>query len=309
MSFDIKYDRDGNVIPNTSLQQQLTQAAEHPVTEQQPLQESDNNESISQQQTSDDDLQESVQNGNSSSESSQNNFDTPAVQYNKPAKKTPADSFRELAQRTEKAERERDELLKKLYEREAQNDVARSKQQRIDQSQPEEDFNIDAADDDLAEIKHVKSLAEQVKILKRQAAEERARREEEQEKSRLIAIENKIKSQYPDFDKVVSGDNIELLKHMDPEFTSGLDFKRNPYATAISTYLAIKERGIYQGNDYAAEKKRVQENAAKPRLSPAVSSAQQGDSPLSKANAFANGLTPELQEQLRREMEAVRKAY
>jgi hypothetical protein len=312
MSFDIKYDRDGNVVPNTSLQQQLNQAAEQKSadnqTAQQAQQQQESIDTSNQEPSSDNDVQDSVQNGNPTSELAQNDLEPAPIQQSKPVKKTPADSFRELAQRTEKAERERDELLRKLYEREASNDVARSKQQRIDQPQPDEDFNIDAADDDLAEIKHVKSLAEQVKILKRQAAEERVRREEEQEKSRLITIENKIKSQYPDFDKVVSGDNIELLKYRDPEFTSGLDFKKNPYATAISTYLAIKESGIYQGNDYAAEKKRVQENISKPRLSPAVSSTQSGDSPLSKANAFSNGLTPELQAQLRKEMEAVRKA-
>ena len=36
-------------------------------------------------------------------------------------------------------------------------------------------------------------------------------------------------------------------------------------------------------------------------------SPQQGDSPLSRANAFANGLTPELRVQLIKEMEEARK--
>ena len=42
-------------------------------------------------------------------------------------------------------------------------------------------------------------------------------------------------------------------------------------------------------------------NAQKPRPLTSISP-QQGDSPLSKANAFANGLTPELQAQLLKEM-------
>ena len=121
MSFDIKYDRDGNVVPNTSLQQQLNQAAEQQAADnqivQQAQQQQESIDTPNQEQSSNNDVQDSVQNSNLSSELAQNDFDSAPVQQNKPLKKTPADSFRELAQRTEKAERERDELLRKLYER------------------------------------------------------------------------------------------------------------------------------------------------------------------------------------------------
>jgi hypothetical protein len=55
-----------------------------------------------------------------------------------------------------------------------------------------------------------------------------------------------------------------------------------------------------------ADRAAAQKNASKPKPLASVSP-QQGDSPLSRANAFANGLTPELQKQLRQEMEEARK--
>jgi len=71
----------------------------------------------------------------------------------------------------------------------------------------------------------------------------------------------------------------------------------------------IKNLGIHKEEQFVEEKKRIQANALKPRLSPAVAAQQQGESPLTKANMFAEGLTPELQSQLKREMELARRGY
>ena len=57
-----------------------------------------------------------------------------------------------------------------------------------------------------------------------------------------------------------------------------------------------------------ADKRKAQENSAKPRPMASVSP-QQGESPLSHANAFANGLTPELQKQLWKEMQDAKKGF
>ncbi len=53
---------------------------------------------------------------------------------------------------------------------------------------------------------------------------------------------------------------------------------------------------------------RIQKNASKPKPLASVNP-QQGDSPLSRANAFANGLTEELKDQLRKEMSESRRGY
>ena len=59
-------------------------------------------------------------------------------------------------------------------------------------------------------------------------------------------------------------------------------------------------------DNYKTDRELAQKNASKPKPLASVSP-QQGDSPLSRANAFANGLTNELKAQLRKEMEEARK--
>ena len=55
-----------------------------------------------------------------------------------------------------------------------------------------------------------------------------------------------------------------------------------------------------------AIRSKARENHAKPRPISSIG-AQEGDGPLSKANAFANGLTDELKQQLLKEMQEARK--
>lgn len=68
----------------------------------------------------------------------------------------------------------------------------------------------------------------------------------------------------------------------------------------------IKNLGIVPQEVPNTEQERVNKNMAKPR--PLISaSPQQGDSPLSHANAFANGLTDDLKKQLWKEMDQIRR--
>jgi len=63
----------------------------------------------------------------------------------------------------------------------------------------------------------------------------------------------------------------------------------------------VKKLGIYKPDNYEKDRAHVATNANKPRSSASISP-QQGDSPLSNANAFADGLTPELKKKLYAEM-------
>lgn len=211
------------------------------------------------------------------------------------AKESPADrNFRALRQKAERIERERDEALRKLQEVEAA--------RQPNPAATQEDVEINIGDDDLAEGKHLRKVSTKMKRL-----EEELKQYKQQ--ASLSAIEIKLKSQYPDFDKVVSKDNIEALKDSYPELAATLSASSDVYATAVSAYTMIKKFGIAQEEaPYDAEKILAQRNAAKPRPLASVSP-QQGDTPLSRANAFANGLTDELKAQLRKEMEDARKAH
>ena len=139
--------------------------------------------------------------------------------------------------------------------------------------------------DDLADKKYVK---EQFKFLHEQL------------------VETKIKSQYPDFDSVVNNDNIEVLKNTYPELADSLSSSPDLYKKAVSAYTLIKKLGIGSEDTYRQEKEMAQKNAAKPKPLASVAP-QQGESPLSRANAFAHGLTPELKAQLWKEIQESRK--
>ncbi len=183
-----------------------------------------------------------------------------------------------------KAERERDELAQQL---------ARMYQQPPQQQQQQES---NPNPDDLVEWKHVdkriRDLENQIKGYQQQSQES--------------IIEARLKAQYPDFDRVVSRDNIDILKAEYPELAETLNSSSNLYSKAVSAYTLIKKLGIQQDDNSYLDRARLQKNMSKPKPLASISP-QKGDSPLSKANAFAEGLTDSLKEQLRKEMFAAMK--
>ena len=212
------------------------------------------------------------------------------------AKTTPKDSFRNIREAKEKAERERDAILTQMLDMQAKINKVQEKQVAAEPEYNDSDFNID--EDALVEGKYVKKVVSEIKNLKSQLKNYQAQ-------SAQIAIESKIKAHYPDFEAVVSPENVEILNAQFPDIAASLRDTQDMYAKASAAYTVIKRFGIGQIREEDMAKKidkaKAIVNAAKPRPLASVSP-QQGDSPLSKANAFANGLTPELQKQLLKEM-------
>lgn len=199
----------------------------------------------------------------------------------------PKESFNQLRKKTQAIERERDEALRRLQELEA------SKQPSV--SEPDEDLNLQP--DALAEGKHLNYMAKKIRKLEQQLKEQGAKTQES-------VVEARIKAQYPDFDNIVSKENIDQLRYQYPELAQTLNTSSDLYSKAVSAYTLIKKLGITPDADpYAADNARAQANLAKPR--PLVSGAArpQGDGALSQANAFANGLTDDLKKQLWKEMQ------
>lgn len=194
--------------------------------------------------------------------------------------------FKAVRQLKEKAERERDEAIRRAVELEA----------RLTGFQPAvpEIEDIPIGNDDLAEGKHVKQVSSEVRKL-------RAELKQYQQQSASSIIEARLKMEYPDIDKVVTKENIEILTMQEPDIASTIHDSQDLYKKAVSAYKLIKKFGIQTEDHYADDRARAQANAAKPRPLTSVSP-QQGDSPLSHANAFANGLTDELRASLLKEM-------
>ena len=113
--------------------------------------------------------------------------------------------------------------------------------------------------------------------------------------------EIRLKTQYPDFDKVVNTETIASLRDLYPDIAATLHTSSNLLSKGSSAYTLIKKLGIYREDTYQNDKAQAVNNVTKPRPLASVSP-QQGESPLARANAFANGLTDELKEQLRKEM-------
>jgi DNA repair exonuclease SbcCD ATPase subunit len=194
------------------------------------------------------------------------------------------ENMRNLREKAERAERERDELKRALQE--AQNRT------------PEEEITL--APDDLAEGKHLTKVQQKLRNLENKL-------QEYEQRSHLNIAEARIKAKHPDFDSVVSRENIEVLSALYPELAQTLMHSQDIYTQGVSAYTLIKKLGIHKDVSYEADKQQAQKNSLKPRPLASVSP-QQGESPLSHANAFAQGLTEDLKKQLYKEMVQASKA-
>lgn len=116
-----------------------------------------------------------------------------------------------------------------------------------------------------------------------------------------LSTEYKLKTNYPDFDKVVNTDTIELLKEKNPTMALALSQVPDEYAKAAAAYEAIRNLGLYNDDVYAKDRELAQQRANLPRPLASISP-QKNDSPLAQANAFAQGLTDEVKKELWREM-------
>jgi len=197
-------------------------------------------------------------------------------------------NFRALREKQEQLEKAHKEALEKL--------------KKYETKQPEdEDLEINIGDDDLFEGKHYRKLQKQLK-----KQEETLKNYENQVK--LTTTETKLKTQYTDFDKVVSEENIRKLRETEPEIAQAISSTSDIYSKAVSAYKMIKKLGIYVEDNFQEDRNLAQKNAMKPKSVASVSP-QQAESPLTRANAFANGLTSELKRELWREMNESSKKF
>lgn len=202
-----------------------------------------------------------------------------------------ARAMRELKEKAEKerlrAEKERDEALRRARELE---EKYAHPTQKVDSN--DEDFSI--GEDDLVEGKHVKKIQQYVKKLENKL-------NQYEQRSSNQTLQDRIRYDYPDFNKVVTPENIELLKHLRPRQAQLLDSSTDLYATAASAYEMIKEYGIYQEPSVARDRESAQKNLSKPKPTNAISP-QRGNSPLTKAHDFANGFNKDTASALYKEM-------
>jgi hypothetical protein len=219
------------------------------------------------------------------------------AQAQTPHKPTPKESWNEVKSAKERAEYERDLYMKELLQLKMQmQQPAKPEAPKVE----DEPIDFDIDDDALVEGKHVKKILTRFKKLDSNLKEQEHRTRDSMEETR-------VRSEFPDIDTVVSRENVAILNEKYPHLARSLNAAPSLYDKASSAYTMIKSLGIYKDKVYEADRNRAVANSNKPRPLSSVSP-QQGDSPLSRANAFANGLTDEVKEQLRKEMFAARRA-
>ena len=208
----------------------------------------------------------------------------------------PQDSFRQVREKLEKAERERDEYARRLAEQSAPKPQVQV---------PDEDLNFNIGENDIAEGKHLSKVGRKMKQLEEKIAQVEQRRVDLERQTESNSIIAGIKADFPDIDKVVNESTMEALKQRYPHLERTIRSSPDLYSKAAAAYQTIKDLGIYVEDTYVSEREKVQRNIAKPKPTAAVSGT---GTPLSQAEMFAGGLTPELKLKLHQEMIEAMKA-
>lgn len=271
MSFEIKYDLNGDPIRQSEPEYQERAAEQHETAAPQEVEQVEEHELP----------EETVP-------------EQPQPQYQKPA---PQQSWRDLREKAERAREKAERAERRAQELEQIILDAQTKEKTV-----EEDLDVTMDDDSLVEGKHLSKVNKKIQNLERQL-------KQYEQQSSLSSTEAKLKTQYPDFDRVVSEENLNDLRNMYPEIAHTINSSDDLYSKAVAAYTMIKKLGIMPEVDiYKNEKDLAQKNAAKPKSLASISP-QKGDNPLSKANAFANGgdFSDELKSQLWKEMNQYRR--
>jgi hypothetical protein len=216
-------------------------------------------------------------------------------------KNSPQKSWRELREKAEQADKlkkERDEYLALLKQIEREAIDYQSRQKPLVKEQEPDEFDYNKLDDD--EILTARDL-------KRSFSKEQARlkRIEEELKMQQVRhreslVEAELKAKHADLYDVLTESNITKLREVRPSLAKSINLNPDLKEKALDTYQAIKDLGIYQESN-RQDVEKISKNIQKPRTSNSLAP-QGGNSPLSKANQFANGLTEEMKRTLYQEM-------
>ena len=169
-------------------------------------------------------------------------------------------------------------------------------QQQMPPQQQEPDPEEEYDEDDYLNVKGFKQLGS--KLVKNEV-------EKYIKQYEMTKEQEEFYKKYPDFHQVVTPENINKLCAEDPETAADIDYlKDDPIRMNRQLYKELKNRYAKTQEDSMPKPKGQQQDKEKP---PVSSSAVPKRSALSEANAFAQGLTPDLKEQLWKEMQEAEK--
>lgn len=200
-------------------------------------------------------------------------------------------NMRILRERAEAAERRNQEL-----ERMVQMNMSQQQQSNKIQLVDNDDFDIN--DDDLIEGKHLKKY---VKSMQKDLKDARKQFEDYSQTAALAQADMKLKSQFSDFDNVVSKENLEKLAILKPALYRTIYSNNDMYDRGYTAYEMIMNSGIVS-DQYKNIDKRLEDNRTKPRSASNVAP-QSSDTPLARVGDYDRRvLTEARKDELRRQV-------
>jgi hypothetical protein len=185
--------------------------------------------------------------------------------------------------------------LQELERRTIEQDEVIRRMQGQQQKPIDEDETAKLADDDIITVKQHRESAAKIA---RQVAKEVIKLNE------ASTVDERMRSRFPDYEDVITPENIQVLKRQDPELVQSLEaLNHDPYAQAVAAYKMLKRTGIGDMAKQQPQKAKAIENSKKPVSVQSVTKS----SAIGNVYNFENGLTPELRKQLQKEMEEASK--
>ena len=190
----------------------------------------------------------------------------------------------------------------------------RRKMQELERKSKEQEELITQlrAPPEAAEIDELDKLGDEDIVTKGQAKKLAAKMAEEIA-SRVIrerenaTVDQRLGHKFPDYLEVVTRENIDILKEIEPELAMSLAHNTDQYSQGIAAYKLLKRLGI--GEEVAKEPVKEKQKAIANSQKPLSVNAVTKNSAIGNAHMFENGLTPELKKSLWEEMERARKGF
>lgn len=166
-------------------------------------------------------------------------------------------NFAAMRQKTDDLERKVQEYEQVINSIQGQMQAQSQQEQKAQQLREEIDELEQIANDEwLTKEQSMKLADKRAKLAVEQALEaERTRRAQEE-------LPNRVKQEMPDFDQVVSKENVEYLKAHKPHLAQVLATTQDPYAQAKAAYDAVK--AFCPSAQVTQDKQRAERNAQKP---------------------------------------------
>ncbi|HEY5236106.1 MAG TPA: hypothetical protein VIJ14_08010 [Rhabdochlamydiaceae bacterium] len=198
-------------------------------------------------------------------------------------------NWRELNRAKDEAERKvkmQDEMLARLM----------TSQQTVQQSPVEEDILADLAKEEyVGGEKVAKGLRKiEERFEKKLQAMEAKYKEKEQN-----SLYNSVKSEYADFDQVVTPETLDLIEETNPRLAASLakTMKEDPYSFAIQSYEYIKAKGLSKKFEPAKKMSEVDKKIEQNKKT--VQSPHAYDKrPMAKAFELTDDLKKDLQKEM-----------